>query len=98
MFGQQRAVAQPLQQFIPIRGIHQALQLVFLLERCNAIGDRQQVQVVVTEHGDGAVAQPFDKTQGIEESGPRATRSPQSQSTSFSGSNAARSSRRRKSS
>ena len=66
MLRQQRAVAQPIQQLVPIRRIHQALQLVFLLERCNPIGDSQQVQVVVAEHGDGAVAQPFDKTQGIE--------------------------------
>ncbi len=63
---QQRAVAQPLQQFVPIRGVHQLLQPVFLLERGYPVGDRQQVQIVVAEHGDGTVAQPFDEAQGVE--------------------------------
>ncbi len=66
VFGQQRALAQPLQQFVPIRRIHQALQLVFLLERCNTIGHRQQVQVVVTEYGNGTVAQILDESQCVE--------------------------------
>ena len=63
---QQRTVAQPLQQLVPVRCLHQLLQLVFLLERGDAIGDRQQVQIVVAEHGDGSVAQPLDEAQGIE--------------------------------
>ena len=54
---QQGAMTQPLQQLIPIRGLHQGLQLVFLLERGDPVGHRQQVQVVVAEHGDGLLSQ-----------------------------------------
>ncbi|MNQ32773.1 hypothetical protein D3C85_461880 [compost metagenome] len=54
---QQGTVAQPLQQLVPIRGLHQGLQLVFLLEGGDPMSHRQQVQVVVAEHGHGAASQ-----------------------------------------
>jgi hypothetical protein len=57
VFRQQGTVAQPLQQLVPIRRLHQRLQLVFLLERGDAMGHRQQVQIVVAEHGDGRLPQ-----------------------------------------
>ena len=63
---QQGAMAQPRQQLVPIRRFHQGLQLVFLLERRNAIGDRQQVKVVVAEHCDGPLAQRLDVAQCLQ--------------------------------
>jgi len=54
---------QPVQQFIPVGRIQDLIKRIALVRPSEALGQRQQVQVVVAEHADGGIPQFFDCAQ-----------------------------------
>ena len=68
--------AQPIEQFWPVRRIQHVLQRVVLTACANAVGNCQQVQVVIAQYARCVVPQSADKAQATKESGPRLTKSP----------------------
>ena len=63
---QQWLVAQPVNQFIAIRCIKDCIQRVIIIFQQVAIGSSQQVQIMITEDSNGAVAQAADKADDLQ--------------------------------
>ena len=63
---QQSLPAQPGEQFVPVGRAQHFIQRVGAMKFCRAFGNGQQVQVVIAENGDGAVAQRFDQAQHLQ--------------------------------
>ena len=64
--GQQRLVSQPLQQGLAIRGRQQLVEAILGFGLADAGGYCQQVQIMVTEYGSGALAEATGKAQHLQ--------------------------------
>ncbi len=63
---QQGLLLQPAQQFGPVRGVEDLAEGVFAFAAGGAVGHRQQMQVVVAQHGMDVVTQGVDPAQGAQ--------------------------------
>ena len=63
---QQALVAQPVQQFVAVRRVENLVQRIGAVQLRHAFRDGEQMQVVVAEHGDRAVAQRLDQPQHLQ--------------------------------
>jgi len=63
---QERALAQPVEELVAIGRGENFLEGVALAALLDALGHAHQVQVVVAEHGDGALAQGLHEAQALE--------------------------------
>jgi len=65
----QGAMPQPVDQLLAIGGVEDVVERVVAVRRADAAGHRQQVQVVVAQHGAGLVTQGHDAAQGLQRLG-----------------------------
>ena len=59
-------LAQPGEQFVAVGRAQHFVQRIAAMQLRRAFGHGQQVQVVIAQNGDGAVAQRFDQTQHLQ--------------------------------
>ncbi len=63
---EQGTVAQPVDQLVPVGCLEHLVQVVAVLEAVVAAGQCQQVQVVVSQHGDGPLTEGLHQPQGLQ--------------------------------
>lgn len=60
------AAAEPIEQLVAIGCVENGIDRVFAMGLADTFSDREQIEIVIAENGDGALAQAADEAQRLE--------------------------------